>query len=123
MKKIALIVAAAFALAGCQTMGQLSVKNYQSKSGQRVMAGQAAPKSEYGCLKVAQEKRDWGLSGNMDRVSAYERVVSAAVDTAPGKGANYAYIMTPSEVSIGMVNVNAFRDAQVAYFKCNNLPS
>jgi hypothetical protein len=31
--------------------------------------------------------------------------------------------MLPSEKSIGGFNVNAFSDAQVAYFKCSNLPS
>jgi hypothetical protein len=54
---IALLVAA---ITGCQTVGQMTVKDYTAKSGQRVVAGQAGPRSEYACQKVAQEKRDWG---------------------------------------------------------------
>jgi hypothetical protein len=113
----------AAALAACQTMGGLTVKDYTAKSGQRVMAGQAEPKSEYACQKVAQEKHEWGIKGNMDKVGAMERVTSAAVDTAPSKGANYAYIMAPGQASIGAINVNAFSDAQVAYYKCTSLPA
>jgi len=33
------------------------------------------------------------------------------------------YVMVPSQASIGGFNVNAFKDAQVAYYKCSNLPS
>lgn len=113
----------ALSLAGCSAVGQLTVKDYQAKSGQRVMAGQAEPKSEYQCEKLAQEKQDWGFKGNLDRAGAIERVTSAAVDTAPTKGANYVYVMAPSEKSIGGFNVNAFDDAQVAYFKCSSLPA
>lgn len=116
-------LAAAAALAACQTMGGLTVKDYTAKSGQRVMAGQAEPKAEYGCAKVAQERQEWGIKGNMDKVGAMERVTNAAVDAAPAKGANYAYIMAPGEASIGGFNVNAFKDAQVAYYKCNSLPA
>ena len=57
-----------------------------------------------------------------DRVSATERVTSSAVDSAPAKGANYIYIRPPSEASVGGFNVNAFKDAQVSYYKCANLP-
>jgi hypothetical protein len=113
----------ATALAACQTMGGLTVKDYTAKSGQRVMAGQAEPKSEYACQKVAQEKQEWGIKGNMDKVGAMERVTTTAVDTAPSKGANYAYIMAPGQMGIGAVNVNAFSDAQVAYYKCTSLPA
>src|SRR5579859_2839588 len=102
-----LVVGAAFALSACQTMGGLTVKDYTAKTGQHVMAGQAEPKSEYACQKVAQEKQDWGLKGNMDKVAATQRVTAAAVETAPGKGANYAYIMTPAEFGVGALNVNA----------------
>lgn len=122
LRKLALITAAGFALTACQTVGQLTVKDYQAKSGQRVMAGQAEPKAEYNCQKVAQEKQDWGITGNMDRVGASERVTAVAVDTAPQKGANYAYVMTPAQVTFGMLNVNALADAQVAYYRCSNLP-
>jgi hypothetical protein len=103
-------------------MGQLTVKDYQAKSGQRVMAGQAEPKAEFGCQKLAQEKQDWGLTGNMDRVAATERVTAVAVDTAPKKGANYAYIISPAQIGIGNLNLNAFSDAQVAYYRCAALP-
>jgi hypothetical protein len=117
---IALLAAA---ITGCQTMGQMTVKDYMAKSGQRVVAGQAEPKSEYTCQKLAQEKRDWGLTGNMDKVAAMERVTRVAVDTAPGKGANYAYIMAPVSFGIGSLNLNAFSDAEVAYYRCANLPA
>src|SRR5690348_2550201 len=93
-------IALAFALSGCQTIGGLTVKDYTSKSGSRVVAGQAEPKAEYKCEKLAQEKYDWGLKGNMDKVSATQRVTAAAVDAAPGKGANYAYVMTPAEFGV-----------------------
>jgi hypothetical protein len=118
-----LVAASAFALAACQTMGGLTVKDYTAKSGQRVMAGQAEPKAEYDCQKLSQEKQDWGLKGNMDKVASTQRVTAAAVDAAPSRGANYAYIMTPAEIGIGAFNVNAFSDAQVAYYKCSRLPA
>jgi len=88
-----------------------------------VMAGQAEPKAEYSCAKVAQERAEWGIKGNMDKVGAMQRVTSAAVDAAPAKGANYAYIMAPGQAYVGAVQVNAFSDAQVAYYKCASLPA
>lgn len=112
----------AFSLAACSAVGQLTVKDYKAKSGDRVMAGQAEPKSEYGCDKLSQDNLDWGLKGNLNRAAAIERVTATAIDTAPAKGANYAYIIAPSEKSIGGFNINAFNDAQVAYYKCTNLP-
>ena len=117
------VICASIALGGCQTMGGLTVKDYTAKSGERIVAGQAEPKAEYGCQKLAQEKRDWGLTGNMNKVAAMERVTRTAVDTAPSKGANYAYIMAPAEWGVGSLNLNAFSDAQVAYYRCNNLPA
>jgi len=123
MYRMIAIGAVAAALAACQTMGGLTVKDYTAKSGQRVMAGQAEPKAEYACAKVAQERAEWGIKGNMDKVGAMERVTSAAVDAAPAKGANYAYIMPPAEVGVGGFNVKAFSDAQVAYYKCASLPT
>jgi hypothetical protein len=113
----------AVSLAACSAVGQLTVKDYQAKSGERVMAGQAEPKSEYQCQKLAQEKQEWGFKGNLDRAAATAHVTQVAVDSAPAKGANYVYVMSPSEKSIGGFNVNAFSDAQVVYFKCSNLPS
>jgi hypothetical protein len=122
LKGNAAVALLASALAACSAVGQFTVKDYQAKSGQRVMAGQAEPKAEYSCQKLAQEKQDWGLKGNMDRVAATERVTSVAVDTAPQKGANYAYIISPAQIGIGNLNVNAFSDAQVAYYRCAKLP-
>ncbi|HET7365588.1 MAG TPA: hypothetical protein VFJ70_18620 [Burkholderiales bacterium] len=116
-------IALAAALAACQTMGGLTVKDYTSKSGQRVMAGQAEPKSEYGCAKLAQEKEPWGIKGNMDKVGSMQRVTATAVENAPVKGANYAYIMAPADIGVGSVNVNAWSAAQVAYYKCTSLPA
>ena len=118
-----LAVLAAAILAACQTMGGLSVKDYTAKSGQRVMAGQAEPKAEYSCAKLSQERKEWGMKGNMDKVGATQRVTAEAVDAAPAKGANYAYIMPPAEVGVGGFNVKAFSDAQVAYYKCASLPT
>jgi hypothetical protein len=122
-KKRFTIIAAALALAACSTVGQLTVKDYQAKSGQRVMAGQAQPKADYQCAKLAQERHDWGMKGNMDKSGAMERVTAAAVEAAPGRGANYAHIQPPSEASVGGFNVNAFKDAQIVYYKCASLPA
>ena len=113
----------AVALTACSAVGQLTVKDYKAKSGERVMAGQAEPRSDYGCQKISQEKQDWGFKGNMDRAGAMQRVTGAAVDAAPGKGANYAYIIAPAEKSIGGFNLNAWSDAEVAYYKCAGLPA
>jgi len=32
------------------------------------------------------------------------------------------YIVTPGEAKVGGFNVNSFKDAQAAYYKCANLP-
>jgi hypothetical protein len=117
------IAVLAVVVAGCAAVGQLTVKDYKAKSGERVMAGQAEPKAEYRCAKLAQERHDWGMKGNMDKAGASARVTAAAVEAAPGRGANYAHIMPPSDTSIGGVNINAFKDAQVAYYKCASLPA
>lgn len=122
-KKRMTIVVLAGMLSACSTIGQLTVKDYQAKSGQRVMAGQAEPKADYRCEKLAQERHDWGMKGNMDKAGATQRVTAAAVEAAPGRGANYAHVMPPSDTSIGGVNINAFKDAQVAYYKCASLPA
>lgn len=110
-------------LVACSTVGRLTVKDYTATTGQRVVAGQAEPKAEYGCRKLATEKEKWGLSGNINKPEAARRVTSAAVDKAPRMGANYAYIDTPAEIGIGAVNVNAFSNAEVVYYACNNLPA
>lgn len=120
--RIIVIASLLLAVAGCSAIGRLTVKDHTAKSGERVMAGQAEPKDEYNCRKLSQEEQDWGLSGNMDKAAAMERVTSVAVETAPKKGANYAYIIAPSETSILGFNVNAFSDAEVAYYQCANLP-
>lgn len=82
----------------------------------------ASLESEYQCQKLGQEQQEWGFKGNLDRAAATASVTQVAVDSAPAKGANYVYVMLPSEKSIGGFNVAAFSDAQVAYFKCSNLP-
>ena len=121
-----IILASVAALAACSSivnsMGQLTVKNYTAKTGERVMAGQAEPKAEYGCTMLVQEKEDFGLSGNMDKAAATEHITAVAVDKAPSKGANYADVMIPSDSSMMGFNVHAFSDAQVAYYKCTSLP-
>jgi hypothetical protein len=113
----------ALALTACNTMGRLTVKNYTAASGERVMAGQAEPKGEYNCQKVGAEDKDWGLKANMNEAAAIDRITTAAVDAAPSKGANYAFIDTPADVNVGIVNVNAFNDAEVVYYKCTSLPA
>ena len=122
-KKRMTIVVVTGMLTACSTIGQLTVKDYQARSGQRVMAGQAEPKADYQCQKLAQERHDWGMKGNMDNAGATQRVTAAAVEAAPGRGANYAHVMPPSDTSIGGVNINTFKDAQVAYYKCASLPA
>ena len=121
--KLVSVAVLAVVVAGCSTVGQLTMKDYKAKSGERVMAGQAEPKAEYRCDKLAQERHDWGMKGNMDKAGASARLTAAAVEAAPGRGANYAHIMAPSDTSIGGVNINAFKDAQVAYYKCASLPA
>ena len=130
LKQYLLMLAAGGALTAlttCSTLsnaiGGLTVKNYTAKTGQRVMAGQAEPKSGFACTKVSQETQDFGLSGNMDKAAAIERITQVAVDTAPSKGANYADVIIPSETGVMGFNVNAFKDAEVAYYKCSNLPA
>jgi hypothetical protein len=127
LKKYFSMAFIAFYICGCSSiessMGRLTVKDYTAESGQRVMAGQAEPKADYSCSKISQDKQDFGLSGNMNKAAATEQITKVAVDTAPSKGANYAYIIIPSETSIMGFNINAFKDAQVAYYKCTNLPS
>jgi hypothetical protein len=98
------------------------VKSYTASSGERVVAGQAAPEDSYDCQKLSQEARPWGIAGNMNRAHATEELTAAAVDSAPAKGANYVYVMVPGRASVGGFNVNAFKDAQVAYYKCADLP-
>jgi hypothetical protein len=119
-----LVFSVAVGLAACSTVGQLTVKDYRSKTGEHVLAGQAEPKAEYRCEKVSEESQPWGIAGNLNRAGATEKITAAAVDSAPAKGANYVYISTPSEakVKVSGFNVNAFKDAQAAYYKCANLP-
>jgi hypothetical protein len=121
--KYACVAVLAAAVVGCSAVGQLTVKDYKAKSGERVVAGQAEPKAEYKCNKLAQERHDWGIKGNLDKAGAMQRVTAAAVEAAPGRGGNYAHIIAPGEASIGGINVNAFKDAQVVYYKCASLPA
>lgn len=109
--------------AGCSTMGHMTAKDYTAKSGQRVLAAQAEPKAEYRCEKLGQESHDWGLSGTMNRVAAQEKLTAASVESAAARGGNYAHVMPPSETSIGGFNINAFKGAQAAYYKCAALPA
>jgi hypothetical protein len=117
-----LLIPLAASLVGCNTMGRITVKDYTAASGQRVMAGQAEPKSEYQCQKVVAEEHDWGMKESMNKAGAIEQLTRTAVDAAPGKGANYAYLHLPGEASVGSLNVNAFNDPEVVYYKCAGLP-
>jgi hypothetical protein len=117
------IVTLAVLLAGCSTMGRITVNNYTAASGQRVMAGQAEPKSEYQCQKLVEETHDWGMKESMNKAGAIEKLTQTAVEAAPGKGANYAYLHLPGEANVGALNVNAFNDPEVIYYKCASLPA
>jgi hypothetical protein len=117
------IIPFAALLAGCNAMGGLTVKDYTAASGQRVMAGQAEPKSEYQCQKLSEESHDWGMKESMNKAGAIEQLTQAAVQAAPGKGANYAYLHLPGEANVGALNVNAFNDPEVIYYKCASLPA
>ncbi|HEX7046116.1 MAG TPA: hypothetical protein VF275_00905 [Gammaproteobacteria bacterium] len=123
LKKIVIMIGLMLAVTACSAIGRLTVKDHTADSGERVMAGQAEPRDEYNCRKVAQEEQDWGLTGNMNKAAAMERITEVAVNTAPEKDANYAFIIAPAETSIMGFNVNAFSDAEVAYYRCENLPA
>ncbi|HET7308364.1 MAG TPA: hypothetical protein VFK24_11225 [Gammaproteobacteria bacterium] len=123
VQKYLAVFAAVAMIAGCSTMGRLTAKNYTSKSGSRVLVAQAEPKADYACTKLAQEKQDWGFSQRMNQGAAMEKLRTTAVETAAAKGANYAYVMIPAQKSILGFNVNAFDDAQVAYYRCAQLPA
>jgi hypothetical protein len=116
------VITLAVLLVGCNTMGRITVKDYAAASGQRVMAGQAEPKSEYQCQKLVEEEHDWGVKESLNKAAAIEQLTQAAVQAAPGKGANYAYLHLPGETTVGIVNVNALNDPEVVYYKCASLP-
>lgn len=117
------VAALTISLAACNTVGRLSVKDHVAKSGERVMAGQAEPKGEYGCQRLSEESQPWGFKGNLNSTAAMQKLTATAVDSAPGKGANYAFVSPPSEATIGGFDVNTFRDAKVVYYKCGSLPA
>src|SRR4029450_8430677 len=96
-------------LTGCNTMGRITVKDYTAASGQRVMAGQAEPKGEYQCRKLVEEEHDWGVKESVDKAGAIERLTQTAVQAAPGKGANYAYLHLPGEATVGTGNATDLR--------------
>jgi hypothetical protein len=117
------VVPLAALLVGCNTMGRITVKDYTAASGQRVMAGQAEPQSEYQCQKLVEEAHDWGVKESLNKPAAIEQLTQAAVQAAPSKGANYAYLHLPGEATVGIVNVNALNDPEVVYYKCASLPA
>ncbi|HJY38544.1 MAG TPA: hypothetical protein VJ299_13795 [Steroidobacteraceae bacterium] len=117
------VIPLAALVAGCSTMGRITVKDYTAASGQRVMAGQAEPKSEYQCQKLVEEAHDWGMKESMNKAAAIEKLTQTAVEAAPGKSANYAYLHLPGEANVGALNVNAFNDPEVIYYQCASLPA
>jgi hypothetical protein len=117
------VIPLAALVAGCGTMGRITVKDFTATSGQRVMAGQAEPNSEYQCQKLVEEAHDWGMKESMNKAAAIEKLTQAAVEAAPGKGANYAYLHLPGEANVGALNINAFNDPEVIYYKCASLPA
>lgn len=124
MKIIApVLCAAALVLAsGCATLGQLTVRDYTASNGMRIMAGEAEPKAEYQCAELGQKEGDWGLTGTMARGDAIARITDQSVEEASKRGSNYVYIDTPAEVGVLGLNVNAFADAEVTFYRCDNLP-
>ena len=66
------LIPLAAALAGCNTVGGITVRDYTAASGQRVMAGQAEPKREYQCQKLGEEEHDWGMKESMNKAAAIE---------------------------------------------------
>lgn len=123
MLRKSVLTIASLSFFACGTLGQLTVHDYTAKSGQRVVAGQAQPKSEYDCKVVSEGKQEWGIKGNMDKAGAQQRAIASAVDQAPTKGANYVFVDPPAEVGIGGLNVNALSRADVTWYKCKNLPA
>jgi hypothetical protein len=117
------VIPLAALVAGCGTMGSITVKDHTAASGQRVMAGQAEPKSEYQCQKLVEEAHDWGMKESMNKAAAIEKLTQTAVEAAPGKSANYAYLHLPGEANVGALNVNAFNDPEVIYYQCASLPA
>ena len=64
-RRIVAVCAMAIAMGGCATVGRLTVKDYTSKSGDRVLAGQAAPKAEYQCEQRIQRQRFQGCEASL----------------------------------------------------------
>lgn len=117
-----LCAAALVLVSGCATLGQLTVRDYTASNGKRVMAGEAEPKEEYQCVELETKEGDWGLTGAMARTGAIARITDQSVEEASKRGSNYVYIDAPAEVGVLGLNVNAFADAEVTYYRCDNLP-
>lgn len=125
MVKTRFLIAASamLALTACQTIGKLTVRDYTAANGEHVMIGQAEPEDAYQCSLISREKEAWGLTGNMDEAAAMERMREVALEKMPGKHANYGYLARPGNTSVMGFNVNAFDDAEIAYYRCEALPS
>jgi hypothetical protein len=117
------LVAMLTGLAGCQTVGRLTVRDYTLSNGEHAAIGQAEPEDAYQCTLLAREQEEWGLTGNMDQAAAMERMREVALENMSRKNANYGYLEKPSEFGVMGFNVNAFRDAKISYYRCNNLPA
>ena len=122
-KQASVATALVIVVAGCNTIGQLGVRDYAAPTGQRVMAGLVAPKAEYTCSMLVQEPEQWGFSATVDKAASIQKVTATAVEKAPARSANYAHVMIPSESRVMGWDVNAFKSAQVAYYKCEDLPA
>jgi hypothetical protein len=116
-----------FVLAGCasvqNSLAERGVRDHKTKAGMRVMVAQLEPKTDYRCQKLSQEAQAWGLKGRMMTASAYQNLVEETAERAASQNANYVHVMLPGDVGVMGVTVTAFSDAQVAYFKCTNLPT
>lgn len=125
MKNKALVLSAILlaGATGCSSLGQLTVREYTASNGKRVTVGEAEPKEEYACVTLGEEEGDWGLVGAMSRTGAITRITDQAIEKASQRGSNYVFIDTPAEVGVLGLNVNAFSDADVTYYRCENLPS
>lgn len=116
-------LSAVLVLTACQTVGKLTVRDYTAANGEHVMIGQAEPEADYRCRLIGREQEAWGLAAHMDEAAAMVRMREVALEKMPGKQANYAYLIRPGDALLGNFNVNAFKDAQIAYYHCDALPA
>lgn len=122
-RRFLLVLPALLTLAACQTVGKLTVRDYTAANGEHVMIGQAEPDDDYRCTLLGREQEAWGLTAHMDEAAAMVRMREVALEKMPEKHANYGYLIRPSDALLGNFNLNAFKDAKIAYYHCDALPA